>query len=109
AGLPARQHRLRHGPPRTARRPARRDEEVSGGIAARAPLLVAVIACNKREAFVQGSKATKQSILSCCCAMDCFASLAMTVVGSPASAHATIANCGTLATTVWLRPLALAA
>src|ERR1019366_980260 len=34
------------------------------------------IACDKREAFAQGSEATKQSILS---SMDCFASLAMTV------------------------------
>jgi hypothetical protein len=32
-----------------------------------------VIACNKREAFVQGSKATKQSILSLRGSMDCFA------------------------------------
>jgi hypothetical protein len=37
-----------------------------------------VIACNKREAFVQGSEATKQSILSFRRKMDCFASLAMT-------------------------------
>jgi hypothetical protein len=37
-----------------------------------------VIACNKREAFVQGSKATKQSILSFEGEMDCFALLAMT-------------------------------
>ena len=36
-----------------------------------------VIACNKREAFVQGSIATKQSTLPCG-PMDCFASLAMT-------------------------------
>src|SRR5882762_6160425 len=35
-----------------------------------------VIACDKREAFAQGSAATKQSILSC--GMDCFAALAMT-------------------------------
>jgi hypothetical protein len=40
-----------------------------------------VIACNKREAFVQGSEATKQSILSLRRAMDCFASLAMTLRG----------------------------
>jgi hypothetical protein len=32
-----------------------------------------VIACDKREAFAQGSGATKQSILSFRCAMDCFA------------------------------------
>jgi hypothetical protein len=37
-----------------------------------------VIACDKRKAFAQGSEATKQSILSCCGKMDCFASLAMT-------------------------------
>jgi hypothetical protein len=37
-----------------------------------------VIACNKRKAFVQGSGATKQSILAFRGAMDCFASLAMT-------------------------------
>ena len=39
-----------------------------------------VIACDKRKAFVQGSVATKQSILSFCGEMDCFASLAMTSV-----------------------------
>jgi hypothetical protein len=33
-----------------------------------------VIACDKREAFAQGSKATKQSILSLLGEMDCFAS-----------------------------------
>jgi hypothetical protein len=38
-----------------------------------------VIACGKREAFAQGSEATKQSILSLLGEMDCFASLAMTV------------------------------
>ena len=38
-----------------------------------------VIACDKREAFAQGSEATKQSILSLGGEMDCFASLAMTV------------------------------
>jgi hypothetical protein len=43
-----------------------------------AELYLAVIACDKREAFAQGSEATKQSILSLCCSMDCFASLAMT-------------------------------
>jgi hypothetical protein len=36
-----------------------------------------VIACDKREAFVQGSEATKQSRLPCG-TLDCFASLAMT-------------------------------
>jgi hypothetical protein len=36
------------------------------------------IACGKREAFAQGSAATKQSILSFRGEMDCFASLAMT-------------------------------
>jgi hypothetical protein len=39
-----------------------------------------VIACDKREAFVQGSAATKQSILSLRGEMDCFASLAMTSI-----------------------------
>ncbi len=37
-----------------------------------------VIACDEREAFAQGSAATKQSIHPLCRAMDCFASLAMT-------------------------------
>jgi hypothetical protein len=37
-----------------------------------------VIACDKREAFAQGSAATKQSIPSLRGEMDCFASLAMT-------------------------------
>jgi len=37
-----------------------------------------VIACDKREAFAQGSEATKQSILSLRSEMDCFAALAMT-------------------------------
>jgi hypothetical protein len=37
-----------------------------------------VIACDKREAFAQGSAATKQSIPSLCGEIDCFASLAMT-------------------------------
>jgi hypothetical protein len=32
-----------------------------------------VIACDKREAFAQGSEATKQSTLSLCREMDCFA------------------------------------
>jgi hypothetical protein len=40
--------------------------------------LSSVIACNKREAFVQGSEATKQSIARRKERMDCFASLAMT-------------------------------
>jgi len=54
-------------------------------------LPLSVIACDKREAFAQGSEATtcppklnarrrKQSILSFLGAMDCFASLAMTRV-----------------------------
>jgi hypothetical protein len=38
-----------------------------------AETIIFVIACDKREAFAQGSAATKQSILSFCCAMDCFA------------------------------------
>jgi hypothetical protein len=38
-----------------------------------------VIVCNKREAFVHESEATKQSILSSRGEMDCFAALAMTV------------------------------
>ncbi|HWP87129.1 MAG TPA: hypothetical protein VNM70_04560, partial [Burkholderiales bacterium] len=38
-----------------------------------------VIACDKREAFAQGSEATKQSTLSLLGEMDCFASLAMTI------------------------------
>jgi hypothetical protein len=42
-------------------------------------LPASVIACDKREAFAQGSEATKQSILSLRRAMDCFATLAMTV------------------------------
>ena len=47
-----------------------------------------VIACNKREAFVQGSEATKQSILSLSGEMDCFAALAMTEAGIYYSATA---------------------
>jgi hypothetical protein len=39
---------------------------------------LAVIASDKREAFAQGSVATKQSILSPSGEMDCFAALAMT-------------------------------
>jgi hypothetical protein len=38
-----------------------------------------VIACNKREALRKGAKATRQSNFPLCRAMDCFASLAMTV------------------------------
>ena len=34
---------------------------------------IVVIACDKREAFAQGSEATKQSIYRLCRAMDCFA------------------------------------
>jgi hypothetical protein len=34
---------------------------------------IAVIACDKREAFAQGSEATKQSTLSLRGEMDCFA------------------------------------
>jgi hypothetical protein len=41
-------------------------------------LIAPVIACDKREAFAQGSVATKQSIYPLCRGMDCFASLAMT-------------------------------
>jgi hypothetical protein len=37
------------------------------------PYRVIVIACDKREAFAQGSKATKQSILSLRGEMDFFA------------------------------------
>jgi hypothetical protein len=44
-----------------------------------------VIACDKREAFAQGSGATKQSILSLLGEMDCFASLAMTVLNEMGS------------------------
>src|SRR6267143_6080622 len=40
-----------------------------------------VVACDKREAFAQGSEATKQSILSLRGEMDCVASLARTVSG----------------------------
>src|SRR5206468_11747325 len=36
------------------------------------------LACNKPNAFAQGSAATKQSTLHLSAAMDCFASLAMT-------------------------------
>src|ERR1700712_4435868 len=54
----------------------------------------AVIACDKRDAFAQGSEATKQSILPLCGVMDCFAPLActnaprllQTMTASPASA-----------------------
>ena len=44
-----------------------------------AKLYPAVIACDKREAFALGSVATKQSVLSSCREVDCFASLAMTI------------------------------
>jgi hypothetical protein len=44
-----------------------------------------VIACDKREAFAQGSVATKQSIVPHEERMDCFAALAMTNVESKAS------------------------
>ena len=37
-----------------------------------------IIACDKREAFVQGSVATKQSIVSLCGDVDCLAAVAMT-------------------------------
>jgi hypothetical protein len=40
--------------------------------------LLPVIACDKREAFAQGSEATKQSIAMREGRMDCFAALAMT-------------------------------
>src|SRR5439155_26491223 len=50
----------------------------------------AVIACDKREAFAQGSKATKQSILPLCRAMDCFASLAMTTLRAAANSRRTV-------------------
>jgi len=44
------------------------------------PHFRSVIACDKREAFAQGSEATKQSSLPLCgAALDCFAALAMTV------------------------------
>ena len=46
-----------------------------------AKLYPAVIACDKREAFALGSVATKQSVLSSCREVDCFASLAMTQTG----------------------------
>src|ERR1700712_3428319 len=39
---------------------------------------IVVIACDKREAFAQGSEATKQSNFIAA-KLDCFASLAMTV------------------------------
>jgi hypothetical protein len=42
---------------------------------------ILVIACGKREAFAQESEATKQSILSLCREMDCFAAFAMTYYG----------------------------
>ena len=42
---------------------------------------IRVIACNKREAFVQGSEATRQSIAPRKERLDCFAALAMTGIG----------------------------
>jgi hypothetical protein len=42
-----------------------------------------VIACDKREAFAQGSASDEAIQLYVRCAMDCFASLAMTSVQSP--------------------------
>jgi hypothetical protein len=42
--------------------------------------LRAVIACDKREAFAQGSASDEAIHLSDCGAMDCFASLAMTTI-----------------------------
>src|SRR4029078_13472525 len=50
-------------------------ERQASGATAReiAKLYPAVIACDKREAFAQGSEATKQSIRSPSGAMDCFA------------------------------------
>jgi hypothetical protein len=39
----------------------------------KADLCFDVIACDKREAFAQGSETTKQSILSLLGTMDCFA------------------------------------
>jgi hypothetical protein len=58
---------------------------VNRGVGFLLMLLSLVIACDKREAFAQGSEATKQSILSLRGEMDCFASLAMTTTktGSP--------------------------
>jgi hypothetical protein len=44
-----------------------------------AEICLNVIACDKREAFAQGSEATKQSSFLFRRAMDCFASLAMTI------------------------------
>ena len=46
-----------------------------------AKLYPAVIACDKREAFALGSVATKQSVLSSCREVDCFASLEMPQTG----------------------------
>jgi hypothetical protein len=41
-----------------------------------------VIACDKREAFAQGSDSDEAIHLSACRDMDCFASLAMTAAGT---------------------------
>jgi hypothetical protein len=49
-----------------------------------------VIACDKREAFAQGSEATKQSIAPREERMDCFAALAMTA--EMIAAYATIST-----------------
>ncbi len=56
--------------------PGRRVLRADGGVAALSPH---VIACDKRGAIVQESPA-KQSILSLRGEMDCFASLAMTII-----------------------------
>jgi hypothetical protein len=53
-----------------AERTGQTSREIRGEIAI---LYLAVIACDKREAFAQRTEATKQSILSLCCSMDCFA------------------------------------
>jgi hypothetical protein len=39
-----------------------------------------VIACDKRDAFAQGSEATKQSSFLASRKLDCFAALAMTAL-----------------------------
>src|SRR5260370_19312204 len=63
-GLPARSEFQGTGIQAKLARIARRDREAVSGLA-----------------VLARSEATKQSILSCCCAMDCFASLAMTLLG----------------------------
>ena len=50
------------------------------------------MACDKREAFAQGSEATKQSIYPLRRAMDCFASLAMTLRGRGAPYTTTLSR-----------------